>query len=79
MSIKPKKQQIKPRSKECAFCKSKSEPVWNDPEKLKEYLSVRGRILPSQFTGVCVKHQKILAKAIKRARHLGLVPFVSLE
>jgi small subunit ribosomal protein S18 len=79
MSIKPKKQPIKPRSRECAFCKSKTEPVWSDSEKLKEYLSVRGRILPSQFTGVCVKHQKVLAKAIKQARHLALVPFVSLE
>lgn len=79
MSMKPKKPPIKPRSKECAFCKTKTEPVWSDSEKLKEYLSIRSRILPSQFTGVCVKHQRKLARAIKQARHLALVPFTSLE
>ncbi len=79
MRIKPKKDKIKPRSKECAFCKAKALPVWSDSEKLKEYLTARGRIMSSQFTGVCVKHQKILAKAIKQARHLALLPFTTRE
>ena len=79
MAIKPKKEKLKARSKECAFCKSKTEPVWNDTEKLLEYISARGRILSSQYTGVCVKHQKVLARAIKQARHLALVPFTVQE
>lgn len=79
MRTKPKKEQIKPRSKECAFCKSKSDPVWSDNEKLTEYLTARGRIMSSQYTGVCVKHQKLLARAIKQARHLALLPFTSQE
>jgi len=77
--MKPKKEPIKPRSKECAFCKAKIEPAWDDTERLKEYLSARGRILTSLYTGVCVKHQKSLARAIKQARHLALLPFTVQE
>ncbi len=77
--MKPKKEPIKPRSKECAFCKAKVEPVWSDTERLKEYLSARGRILTSLYTGVCVKHQKAMARAIKQARHLALLPFTVQE
>jgi small subunit ribosomal protein S18 len=79
MPTKQRKEKIKPRSKECAFCKAKVEPVWSDVERLGEYLSARGRILSSQFTGVCVKHQKVLAREIKHARHLALLPFTSQE
>jgi len=73
------KVKVKPRSKECAFCKSKIELTWSDSEKLMEYLSARSRILSSQYTGVCVRHQKTLARVIKQARHLALVPFTSQE
>ena len=77
--MKQKRPPIKPRSRECAFCKAKVVPVWNDVDRLKEYLSPRSKILASSFTGVCVKHQKILATAIKRARHLSLLPFTTQE
>ncbi|MFZ2153075.1 MAG: 30S ribosomal protein S18 [Microgenomates group bacterium] len=77
--MKQKKPPIKPRSRECAFCKAKVEPVWSDTERLKEYLSARSKILTSKFTGVCVKHQKRLAVAVKRARHLALLPFTTQE
>ena len=77
--MKSKKQKIKPRSKECAWCKSKTEPLWNEAEKMMEYLTARSRIMNSQFTGVCVRHQKIMATEIKRARHLALLPFTSQE
>jgi small subunit ribosomal protein S18 len=77
--MKQKKPPIKPRSKECAFCKAKVEPTWSDTERLTEYLSARSKILTSKFTGVCVKHQKRLAVAIKRARHLGLMSFTTQE
>ncbi len=79
MRIKPRKEKIKPRSKECAFCKAKVEPVWSDTERLSEYLTARSKIMSSQYTGVCVKHQKILARAIKHARHLALLSFTSQE
>jgi small subunit ribosomal protein S18 len=65
--------------KGCAFCKSKAVPRWEDSEKLREYLSVRGRILGSNISGVCVKHQRQLARAIKQARHLALLPFSASE
>lgn len=77
--MKPRKEKIKPRSKECAFCKAKAVPVWSDPTKLAEHLTARGKIMTSAFTGVCVKHQKKLATAIKQARHLALLPFTNQE
>jgi small subunit ribosomal protein S18 len=77
--MKQKKPPIRPRSKECAFCKSKTEPVWSNTEVLAEYLSARSKIMTSKFTGVCVKHQKRMALAIKRARHLALLPFTTQE
>lgn len=65
------------RDKVCAFCKSKAEITWQDYEKLKEYLSPRSRIMGAQFTGVCAKHQRKMTRAIKQARHLALLPFVT--
>jgi small subunit ribosomal protein S18 len=80
--IKKKKDSIlaaKRRGKEkvCAFCKENTNPSWKDYEKLKEYLSPRGRIIASQFSGVCSKHQRKLAQAVKQARHLALLPFTT--
>jgi small subunit ribosomal protein S18 len=77
--MKQKKPPIKPRSRECAFCKTKTMPKWSESEKLAEYLSARGKILSSKFTGVCVKHQKLMAVEIKRARHLAMLPFTNQE
>jgi len=67
----------KGREKGCAFCKSKTVPRWEDYEKFGEYLSPRARIMGSQFTGTCAKHQRKLSKALKQARHLALLPFVT--
>jgi len=67
----------KGREKGCTFCKGKTLPRWEDYEKYSEFLSPRGRILASQYTGVCAKHQRKLIKAIKQARHLALLPFVT--
>lgn len=67
----------KGREKGCTFCKNKTIPNWEDHEKYHEFLSPRGRIMGSQFTGVCAKHQRKLVKAIKQARHLALLPFVT--
>ena len=66
-----------PRRKVCSFCAGKVKVVdYKDPEKLRNYISDRGKIEPRRRTGTCAKHQRILARAIKRARHLALLPYV---
>jgi small subunit ribosomal protein S18 len=68
---------IFPRRRVCAFCVDKVEVIdYKDPVKLRPYVSNRGRIEPRRRTGVCAKHQRALAMAIKRARHLALLPYV---
>ena len=49
---------------------------YKDVYKLKRYVSERGKILPRRITGNCAKHQRALTVAIKRARHLSLMPYV---
>lgn len=63
--------------KNCPFCKGNQEPDYKEIDILRRYLSERGRILGKDITGVCAKHQRRVAKGIKRARHLALLPFVS--
>ena len=66
-----------PRRKFCAFCAGKIEVIdYKDSSKLQPYISNRGKIAPRRKTGVCAKHQRTLALAIKRARHLALLPYV---
>ena len=67
------------RNLKCFFCESKEKkvPDYKDFETLKKFISERGKILSRQRSGVCAKHQRRLSKAIKRARHLALIPFVS--
>ena len=65
------------RRKFCAFCVDKAEVIdYKDPVKLRPYVSNRGKIEPRRRTGICAKHQRALAVAIKRARHLALLPYV---
>ena len=67
------------RRKVCPFCvdKRKAEALdYKDPAKLRRYVSDRGKMEPRRKTGVCAKHQRVLAMAIKRARHLALLPYV---
>lgn len=60
----------------CSFCANKGQVLdYKDPVKLRPYISDRGKIEPPHRTGVCAKHQRALATAIKRARHLALLPF----
>ena len=66
-----------PRRKVCPFCAGKAELVgYKDPEKLRPYISDRGRIDPRRKTGICARHQRVLTMAVKRARHLALLPYV---
>ena len=65
------------RKKVCVFCgKENNEIDYKDVNKLKRYVSERGKILPRRITGNCAKHQRALTVAIKRARHVALMPYV---
>ena len=65
------------RKKVCVFCgKENNEINYKDANKLKRYVSERGKILPRRITGNCAKHQRALTVEIKRARHLAIMPYV---
>ena len=65
------------RKKVCVFCgKENNEINYKDTAKLKKYVSERGKILPRRITGTCAKHQRARTSAIKRARHVALMPYV---
>ena len=65
------------RKKVCAFCADKNHTGidYKDVNKLKRYVSERGKILPRRITGNCAKHQRALTVAVKRARHIALMPY----
>lgn len=64
------------RRKVCSFCVEKATSIdYKDPAKLRRYLSDRARIDPRRKTGTCTKHQRWLGVALKRARHLALLPY----
>lgn len=66
------------RKKVCAFCVDKVEHIdYKDIAKLRKYMSERSKIIPRRVTGTCAGHQRELTVAIKRARHLALLPYVS--
>ncbi|RKY79000.1 30S ribosomal protein S18 [candidate division KSB1 bacterium] len=62
----------------CRFCENGVKYVdYKDPKILLKFTSDVGKIIPRRTSGTCAKHQRQLVKAIKRARHLALIPFVS--
>lgn len=66
------------KKKVCMFCVDKVEKIdYKDTGKLKRYISERGKIVPRRISGNCAKHQRQLTEAIKRARHIALLPFVA--
>lgn len=66
------------RRKVCNFCVEKTECIdYKDIAKLRKYLTESGKILPRRMTGVCARHQRELAVAIKRARQMALIPYVA--
>jgi len=65
------------RSKVCQFCTDKSLEIdYKNTELLQRYINETGKIRPRRQTGTCAKHQRAVAKAIKNARHIALLPFV---
>ena len=68
----------KPRRKVCQFCVEKVQHIdYKDVMRLRRFTSERGKILPRRMTGTCAKHQRQLSTAIKRARTIALMPYVS--
>jgi len=68
----------KGRKKVCTFCVDKVENIdYKDIARLRRFLSERAKILPRRVTGTCAHHQRQLTVAIKRARHLALLPYIS--
>lgn len=66
------------RRKVCAFCADRVQGIdYKDAAKLKRYLSERSKILPRRMTGTCAAHQRELTVAIKRARQIALLPYVT--
>ena len=64
------------RKKVCVFCADENNLIdYKDVNKLKRYISERGKILPRRITGNCAKHQRALTVAVKRARHVALMPY----
>ena len=68
----------KGRRKVCSFCVDKVDFIdYKDVARLRRFVSERAKILPRRVTGTCARHQRELTVAIKRARHIALMPFVS--
>ena len=74
----PKKHgMIRRKKKVCAFCGVEGEIDYKDVARLRKYISERGKILPRRMLGTCAKHQRTLTTAVKRARHLALLPYAA--
>ena len=66
-----------PRRRVCAFCVDKVENIdYKDVARLRKYLSERAKIEPRRKTSTCARHQRALSVALKRARHMALLPYV---
>ncbi len=67
-----------PRRKVCAFCVEKATSIdYKSPGKLRKFVTERGKMLPRRTSGTCASHQRPLAEAIKRARHMALLHYVA--
>lgn len=68
--------EVRRRPKVCQFCVEKGSVIdYKDVNLLKQYIAESGRILSRRRTGMCAKHQRMLARAIKRARHMAFLPY----
>lgn len=66
----------RPKKRVCTFCVDKVEHIdYKDVFKLRKYITERGKILPRRISGNCAKHQRQVTVAIKRARHIALLPY----
>ena len=78
MDNKNENHKMRKRRKVCQFCVDKATYIdYKDTAKLRRYMSDRSKILPRRTTGVCAPHQRQLTEAIKRARQIALLPYVT--
>ena len=71
-------QSVEKKKKYCRFLKSGIKYIdYKDPEFLKKFLNEQGKILPRRITGTSLKYQRKVAQAVKKARHLALLPYVT--
>jgi len=71
-------QERRSRPKICRFCENKEHYIdYKDDRKLRRYVTERGKIIPRRMSGTCAKHQRMLTRAIKRARHLAILPYAA--
>ncbi|MCI6156688.1 MAG: 30S ribosomal protein S18 [Peptoniphilaceae bacterium] len=67
---------FRPRKKVCVFCKDKTKKIdYKNVEDLKPFISEAAKIFPRRVSGCCAKHQRDVTTAIKRARHIALIPY----
>ena len=77
-SERPQRGGRKARRKVCSFCVDKVDSIdYKDVARLHRFVSERGKILPRRVTGTCARHQRARTVAIKRARHIALMPYTS--
>jgi small subunit ribosomal protein S18 len=77
-AVATQKKQYFRRKKVCRFCVEKIDDInYKDVKLLHNFIAERGKIVPRRISGTCARHQRLLTMAIKRARHLALLPFVS--
>ena len=77
MAMRRRRKGLFRRQKYCKFCEAKVKSIdYKDVRLLQRYISERGKIVPSRITAVSQKKQRELARAIKRARFLGLLPYL---
>lgn len=68
----------KPRKKVCSYCVDKVTDIdYKEFNKLGRFLTERGKILPRRISGNCARHQRMLTRAIKRARNIALLPYTT--
>ena len=73
---RPARPMMRRKKKVCAFCADKIGHIdYKDTARLRKYVTERAKILPRRITGTCAKHQRQLTIAIKRARHIAILPF----
>ncbi|WP_139906225.1 30S ribosomal protein S18 [Clostridium thermarum] len=66
------------KKKVCAFCVDKADTIdYKDINKIRKFVTERGKILPRRISGNCAKHQRALTEAVKRARNIALLPFTT--
>ena len=76
--VRPARLMYRRSFKVCIFCADKVDFIdYKDSGKLRKFISERGKILPRRISGTCAKHQRELNTAIKRARNMALLPFVT--